>query len=231
MQFLLSVLLVFVLGGVAAAFLITTAAARDVRRRTLHDLQRYAGEVSVAAERASTTAQRVRANWLATVDDVEAAWVALEEADAQMQRLVAAAVLPEPSTPQTPAEYADRERYLHRAAVAAVGRGELPAMQLGDVLASRNGWDPRRHPVGQELALSRAHREVTLAAYLAAAGRERAAWRDAEIAALAAQSLRDEAYAARQAVPRMSLSATERDQPVATPVRAPAAPLRAVRAG
>jgi hypothetical protein len=230
MQILLSVLLVFVLAGAAAAFVIRAAAARDVRRAGLHDLRRFAEEVSVAAERASTTAQRARANWLAAVDEVEAAWAGFEEADSRTRRLAAAAALPEPATPKTPAEYVDRERYLHRAAVAAVGRGELSAMQLGDVLASRNGWDPRRHPVEQEMVFSRARWEAALAAYRAADGRERAAWRDAEMAALAAQSLRDEAYAARRAAPITSGSDTGIDT-VAAPVVAQPAPLRTAHAG
>ncbi|HEX2771731.1 MAG TPA: hypothetical protein VHN18_04785 [Micromonosporaceae bacterium] len=228
MQILLPFLLVLVLAGGAAAFLITAAAGRDVRRADRHDRRRFAEEVSVAAERASTTAQRARANWLAAVDEVEAAWSAFEMADDRTRRLAVAAALPEPATPKTPAEYADRERFLHCAAVAAVGRGELPAMQLDDILTSRSGWDPRLHPVKQELALSRAHRDSTLAAYRAAAGRERAAWRDAEIAALAAQSLRDEAYAARQEAPMTSYSDTGT---VATPVAAQAAPLRTAHAG
>ncbi|PZF98321.1 hypothetical protein C1I99_13735, partial [Micromonospora deserti] len=101
-----------------------------------------------------------------------------------------------PRTPRTPAEYAARESWLHRAAMAAHWRGDLSARQLGDVFGRRAGWDPRRHPVEQEIALARAVRDGKLAGYRAAAERERAAWRDAEVAAAAAATLSAEAYTA-----------------------------------
>jgi hypothetical protein len=190
------------------------------------DLRRYAEEVSVAAERAMIRAERTRAQWLAAADEAEAAWTAFESADAEVRRLAAAAVLPEPWTPRTPAEYADRERYLHNAAMAAASRGELPVLKLSDALANRNGWDPRRHPVDQELILGRARRDAALGAYRAAAGRERAAWRDCEIAAVAAQSLRTEAHAARHPTPAVSWSDSKT---VAMPVMAPKTPRRTAR--
>jgi hypothetical protein len=230
MQILLSVLLVFVASAAAAAATVAAIWRRYRRNDEANDLRRFAEEVSVAAERAATTAHRARANWLAAADEVEAAWAVFEEADARTRRFAAAAALPEPATPQTPTEYADRERYLYRAATVANRRGELPVQQLTDVLANRNGWDPRRHPVQQELALSRAHRDAALAAYQNSSARERSAWRDCESAAVAAQSLRIEADAARQAVPGVAWESTESTQTVATPVMAPAAPLRAVRA-
>ncbi|AVT38690.1 hypothetical protein [Plantactinospora sp. BB1] len=160
------------------------------------ELHRYAEEVAVAAERSAVTAQRRRDEWLAAQEAVESTWQAYEEADAAARRLAAAAVLPEPRTPRTPAEYADRERFLHRAAMAACTRQELTVLQLSDALANRNGWDPRRHPAEQEIVLRRAARDSALAAHRAAEERERAAWRDAEVAAAAARSLREEAFAA-----------------------------------
>ncbi|MFI6821572.1 hypothetical protein ACIBJE_11555 [Micromonospora sp. NPDC050187] len=164
--------------------------------RERQDLDRYADEVAVAAERAAVTAERRRAEWLAAQEAVEAAWQAYEDAEAALRRLDAAAALPLPHTPQTPAEYADRERYLHRAALAAYWRRELSEEQLSDVFAHRNGWDPRLHPVEQELVLRRAVRDHLLARHGAAAERERTAWHDAELAAASARSLRDEAFAA-----------------------------------
>ncbi|MEQ4301478.1 hypothetical protein ABNF97_08815 [Plantactinospora sp. B6F1] len=160
------------------------------------ELHRYAEEVAVAAERSAVTAQRRRDEWLAAQEAVEAAWQAYEVADAAARRVGAAAVLPEPRTPRTPAEYADRERFLHRAVMAACTRKELTVLQLSDALANRNGWDPRRHPAEQEIVLRRVARDSLRAAYLAAEERERTAWRDAEVAAAAARSLRDEAFAA-----------------------------------
>ncbi|ROT32439.1 hypothetical protein [Micromonospora sp. HM5-17] len=174
--------------------------AAELRRARLAaralELHRYAEEVAVAAERSAVTAQRRRDEWLKAQEEAEAAWQAYEAADAAARRVEAAAVLPEPRTPRTPAEYADRERYLHRAAMAACCRKELSVLQLSDALAHRNGWDPRRHPVEQEIVLRRAARDTLFAAHRAAAERERMAWRDAEIAAEAARSLRQEAFTA-----------------------------------
>ncbi|MGW4461268.1 hypothetical protein [Micromonospora sp. NPDC004704] len=162
------------------------------------ELARYADEVAVAAGRAAETARRRREEWLAAQEDAEAAWQAYESADADARRVAATTYLPVPRTPRTPSEYADRERYLHRAALSACGRQDLSVLELGNALAHRNGWDPRRHPVEQEVVLRRAVRESRLAAQRTATEREHAAWRTAEAAAVAAQSLRDEAFAAAQ---------------------------------
>lgn len=187
------------------------------------ELNRYAEEVAVAAERAAVAAQRHRQGWLLAQEAAEAAWQAYEAAEADLRRLEAAAVLPLPQTPQTPAEYADRERYLHRAALAAYWRRELSEEQLSDVFAHRNGWDPRLHPVEQELVLRRAVRDHLRARHQAAAERERAAWHDAELAAESARSLREEAFAAagRQPEPSDLLALPGVDQPTAElrPVR------------
>ncbi|MEH0937823.1 hypothetical protein [Micromonospora psammae] len=157
---------------------------------------RYAQEVAVAARRAAATAERRRAEWLAVQEEVESAWQAYEDAEADVRRLSAAAAMPLPQTVRTPAEYADRERYLHRAALEAHGRKELSAEQLSDVLANRGGWDPRRHPVEQELVLRRAVRDNLAARHRATVERERESWRAADLAAAAARSLREEAFAA-----------------------------------
>ena len=172
----------------------------EQRRKLLVDRARqsarYADEVSVAAERATVTAARRREEWLAAQEQVEVAWQAYDEADLVARRLAPGSSLPTPRTPHTPAEYADRERYLHRAAMAACCRRELSVLELSDVLANRNGWDPRRHPVEQELVLRRTVRDRLFVAYHGAQERERAAWQAAELAAVAARSLREEAFAA-----------------------------------
>lgn len=162
------------------------------------DLRRYAEEVAVAAARAAQTARRRREAWLAAQEEMDRAWEAYDEAETAARRFVGAAALPAPRTPRTPAEYAGRERWLHQAAVAAHWRGELPVERLRDVFAHRDGWDSRRHPVEQEVLLARAVRDGRRDAYRAAAGRERSAWRDAELAAEAARALTAEAYAAAQ---------------------------------
>jgi hypothetical protein len=121
-----------------------------------------------------------------------------DEAEAAARRFRDAGALPTPHTPRTPAEYAARERWLHHAATAAHLRGELSIRQLCDVFAHRGGWNPRLHPVEQEVVLARVVRDGRLARYRAAAERERAAWRDAESAAEAARALAAEAYAAAE---------------------------------
>ncbi|TDC56874.1 hypothetical protein E1258_22660 [Micromonospora sp. KC207] len=182
-----------VIGGriraAAMPSLLEEAAEERARRR-------YADEVATAAERAAATARRMRAEWLSAQEEVEAAWQTYEAAEADVRRLSATTALPRPHTERTPAEYADRERYLHRAALDAYWRRELSEEQLSDVFAHRNGWDPRLHPVDQELVLRRAVRDHLRARQEAARDREQAAWQAAEQAAVAARSLRDEAFAA-----------------------------------
>ena len=161
---------------------------------------RYADEVAVAASRATATAERSRAEWLTAQEEAEAAWQAYQAAEEDVRRLSAAAALPLPRTAKTPAEYADRERWLHRAAMDAQWRNEITVRQLSDILGG-NGWDPSRHPVEQELLLRRLVRDNLAARHRAATQREQAAWQAAERAAAAAQSLRDEAFAALHPAP------------------------------
>ncbi|WP_410812035.1 hypothetical protein [Micromonospora sp. 067-2] len=170
--------------------------AREAAAAEAADLRRYAEEVAVAAAGAAQTARRRRADWLTAQEQVESTWAGYDEADAAARRFAGAGALPTPRTPNTPAEYAARERYLHRAAMAAHWRGDLSMRQLGEVFGHRHGWDPRLHPVEQEVLLSRAVRDARLADHRAAAGRERSAWRDAELAACSARTLAEEAYAA-----------------------------------
>lgn len=198
--------------------------AEEAARRA--DLRRYADEVAVAAAGAAQTARRRREQWLAAQDEADQAWRAYDEAEAAARRFAGAAALPAPHTPRTPAEYATRERWLHHAAMAAHWRGDLSARQLADVLAHRNGWDPRRHPAEQEIVLARAVREGRQARWAAAAERERRAWRDAELAAEAARTLAAEAYAAADALrPALAgdAAATVRGRDEAAPAPVPAA--------
>lgn len=160
------------------------------------DLRRYAEEVAVAAERAAGTARRHRDEWLAAQDEVTAAGQKLDGAEAAVRRLTRATAFGSPATPRTPTEYADRERFLHRAAMAAYWRRELSVTELSDVFAHRNGWDPRRHPVEQEFVLRMVVRDLLRSGHRSAVERERTAWRAAEVSAVAARSLREEAFAA-----------------------------------
>jgi len=165
------------------------------RRRAEHtgELIRYAQEVCVAAERAAAMARRRREEWLAAQTQLDEAWQAYEASESESQRFTRAAALPTPKAPKTPSEYAFRERFLHRAAMAACSRKQLSALDLSDALAHRRGWDPKRHPADQEVVLRRAIRDCMWSSYRSAARRERAAWRSAEVANDAKLSLRDEA--------------------------------------
>jgi hypothetical protein len=156
---------------------------------------RYAREVAVAADRAAVTAQRRRDEWTAAQDEVDAAWAAYDAADRAARRVAAAAAYPVMRRRRAPGERADRERYLHHAAIALCRRREISIAQLNDILAHR-GWNPRLHPAAQESALRAAVRDHRYAVYLAAAERERQAWAAAEQAAVALSSLRAEACAA-----------------------------------
>ncbi|SBT39153.1 hypothetical protein [Micromonospora narathiwatensis] len=191
-------------------------AAEEAARHA--DLRRYADEVAVAAAGAAQTARRRREQWLTAQAAADRAWRAYDEAEAGARRLAGAAVLPEPRTRRTPAEYAARERWLHHAAMVAHWHGDLSARQLADVLAHRNGWDPRRHPAEQEIVLARVVRDGRWAGWRAAAEREERAWRDAELAADAARALALEAYAATEAL-RPGPAPVRRAEPVA-PTRA-----------
>ena len=183
--------------AVAAAVLVgPSRLAATLAESTTDDAARYADEVAVAAERAAATASRQRAAWEEAREEVDAAWAAYEEADRDARRTAAASAFPVLTRRRRPGENAERERYLHRAAVAACRRREISIKQLNEALAHR-GWNPRLHPVAQEAVLRNAIREHRLAVYRRATAREHEAWCAAEAAAAALSSLRAEAVAAR----------------------------------
>ena len=164
---------------------------------------RYADEVRVAADRAGAGAQRWQELWQQSEDELTAAWQAWLDADARLRSALAAAAWGTPWSVRTCAEYALRERYLHRAVTAAAGRGELPAAAVGDALAGRNGWDARLHPVEQELVIARASVTWLRQRYDRAVAAERAAWHDTELARRASDSLHREAQAAAARAERL----------------------------
>ena len=157
------------------------------------DELRFAEEVATAAARAAVTADRRHAEWLSAHRAVDAAWLAFEAADRTARRAIRAAAFPTPATPLTPSEYAARERHLHRAARTAHARGELSTDQLIDAMTHRNGFDPTLHPFEQDATLRRIARDRLLRVYLAASDLERTAWREADLALAAKQSLAREA--------------------------------------
>ncbi len=168
------------------------------------ELGRYAEEVGVAAQRAAAMAGRRRDEWLAAQAQAEAAWRMFADADNAAGRLESASAYPVPSAEETPD---DGARYLRRAAMSACSRRQMSALELSDVLAHRNGWDPSLHPVEQELVLQRAIRDGLLSTYRTAAARERDAWQASDLAAVASASLRDEAFEAAGRVRRVRFAA------------------------
>lgn len=183
----------------------------DAPEEPRSDEQRFADELATAAARAGVTADRRQAEWEAAQRAVDAAWQAYEEAESAATRAIRAAAFPTPETPLTPAEYADREKYLHRAAQAAHARGELDTDQLIDALSHRNGFDPRLHPFEQDALLRRLARDGKLRAYKKAAELERTAWHEAEQAKAAKRSLdREAAVAAMNVAPPPQPAAASR---------------------
>jgi hypothetical protein len=173
---------------------------RGDRRREQRDqavqAARYAEEVRSAADRAVHSAQLWQERWEQAEQTVETAWHAWLEADTRLRRGLAGAAFGTPWTPQTPSEYATRERFLHRAVFEAAARGELSPSAVADALAGRGGWDARLHPLDQELAVLRASVAHLFAAYESAVVAEKAAEHDAHLAGRTRDSLRHEATAA-----------------------------------
>ncbi|GAA2878837.1 hypothetical protein Acy02nite_76990 [Actinoplanes cyaneus] len=160
---------------------------RERAEREAVETVRFAEEMRVAAERAHESSQRWQELWRQTEEHAESAWQAWQDAGERLTRARTAAVFAAPGTPRTPAEYVDRERFLHRALERAVANGDLPAE------ARQRGWDPRLHPVEQEFALLTAVDEHRHSVYRRAAAAERSAWHDAQVAFAAHDSLRQEA--------------------------------------
>jgi heme exporter protein D len=169
------------------------------------ELQRYAGEVTVAAARSKQTAQRWQTEWESVCRAREAAWNAFVRAEDAARRAAQAAAFPLQLRLDVE-ELRTRERHLDRAATAAYRRGELSVADLNDILSRRNGWDPHRHPADHEVALRRIACRRRWAAYQAIAEIERSIRHRADVAALAELSLLDEAYAGRMRAQRAAES-------------------------
>jgi hypothetical protein len=213
MQSVVAIWFVLLLAGVAA--LAGLALPRDVRRpreisawlaanaRQKRDLAqreaaeaaeavRYAEEIAVAARGAENTAERRRAECQQAQERVTRTWAAYERADAALTRARRAAAYPSLDS----IDYPERARALRRAAQAAHRRGDLSDSQLLDALTHRNSWDPRLHPVEQELVVARAAVQHRFSMYQQALDAEAGAWRASDVATAAVRSLRLEAIAA-----------------------------------
>ena len=129
-------------------------------------------------------------------DDLRYAAEVATAADREARRAAAATAYPVMRRRRARDENAQRERFLHRTAIAACRNREISIAQLNDALAHR-GWNARLHPAAQESALRGAVREFRFATYQRAAERERQAWETAEEAAELLRSLRAEAFTGR----------------------------------
>jgi hypothetical protein len=169
------------------------AAARRVPKTTKAELRRYADEVAVAAERATVMAERRRAAWSGVLRTQEATWRAYDEAVAAARRATQAEAFTVPDAPSTPDERVARRRHLERRATLALRRGDLTAVEYGDILANRNGWDPYAHPFQQDAKFCVLQRERLRRACATLSSVERSAWQAAEVAMAAQRSLSEEA--------------------------------------
>ncbi|WP_306208228.1 hypothetical protein [Actinoplanes sp. RD1] len=184
-----------------------------------------AGELDRAARQAAEAARLSRETWELAQAEVDTTWAAFDAAEREARRCLRAAAFPVLKQRRTRAEIADRERFLHRNALAACRRRELSIAQLNEALAHRGGWNARKHPVAQEAALRWAVRDHRQDRYRAAVERERAAWHESEQAAAVLRSLRAEAMAAALSTGRDISTAGRRRAgvPAGRPARTPVA--------
>ncbi|MGX6603344.1 hypothetical protein ACWKSP_14550 [Micromonosporaceae bacterium Da 78-11] len=156
---------------------------------------RYADELTVVAERGAEAARRWHELWQESTQRTETAWQVWQDAEQALARTRAASAFAMPAA-RTPAEFVDRERFLHRALGAAVDRGDLPADTLTDALAGGGAWNAWLHPADQERAVDQAVATHKQHLYLQAVAAEEGAWHDVRLAASGRDSLQREAVAA-----------------------------------
>ncbi|MET0423344.1 MAG: hypothetical protein ABW046_05690 [Actinoplanes sp.] len=156
----------------------------------------FAEEVTVAADQATEAAGRWQESWEQAETRMAVAFEAWLDADARLRTGLAAAAYGLPWTAPTCAEYAGRERHLHRVVRVAVEQGRLPAAASADAEAGRGGWDARLHALEQELVVRRASARYLRERYEAAVAEERRAWHDTELSRHTSESLRHEVSAA-----------------------------------
>ena len=175
------------------------------RRRAAEAVQvtRFAAEVRVAADRAASSVPRWQQRWEQTQEELDAAWQAWLDADTRLGAALAAAAWGTPGSVRTCAEYAARERYLHRTVAAAAERGALPVAAVADAVAGRSGWDARLHPAEQDVMIARASAAWLRQRYQRALAAERAAWQDVEQADRASAGLHREAQLAAAEAARL----------------------------
>ncbi|MGX6601625.1 hypothetical protein ACWKSP_05725 [Micromonosporaceae bacterium Da 78-11] len=193
---------------------------RVLRHQEAENTVRYADELTVAAARATQAAAQWHERWQETEHGAETAWQTWQDAEQLLTRTRGAAAFAT-SIARTPAEYADRERFLHRTVRDAVDRGDLPATALTDACAGRGGWNPWLHPAEQELAVRQAVAAHRHHLYLQAAAAERTAWHDTVLAASTRASLQQEALTAMARAARIRTAPSTR-KPTTSTARRPA---------
>jgi hypothetical protein len=191
-------------------------ARRARRREDAAHAVRYADELVVATGRAARVAALWREHAEQSAQRAETAWQDWQDAEQRLVVMRAASAYPMPDA-GTPAEHAERERFLHRAIGAAVDRGDLPA----EALTGDGGWDPSLHPVEQERAVQQATVAHRRALYQRAVMAEKAVRHDARLAVATRDSLRQEAaVAVARAGAVRHLAPVLRPGPVSRPGRA-----------
>ena len=197
---------------------------RARRRQDAEHAVRYADELVVAAGRAARVAAQWREHCRQSEEHTATAWQEWQDAEQRLTVMRAASAFAMPAA-RTPAEYADRERFLHRALGAAVDRGDLPAGAAAEALAGQGGWNPWLHPVDQERAVQQAVAAHRRALHQRAVMAEKAARHDARLAVATRDSLRREtAVAVARAGAVRHLAPALRHRPASRPRRAVLAP-------
>ncbi|MGW4948548.1 hypothetical protein ACWEOZ_43955 [Actinoplanes sp. NPDC004185] len=195
-------------------------AQRARRRADAAHAVRYADELVVATGRAARVAALWREHAEQSAQAADTAWQAWQDAEQRLVVLRAASAYAMPDA-RTTAEHAERERFLHRALRAAVGRGDLPA----EALTEDSDWDRSLHPVEQERAVQRAIVAHRHALYQRAVMAEKAVRHDARLAVATRDSLRQEtAVAVARAGAVRHLAPDLRPGPVSRPRRTVLAP-------
>jgi hypothetical protein len=203
----------------AVPFLRRWRARRAQRREDAAHAVRYAEELTVATARATRVAAQWREHAQRSEQQAVAAWQAWQDAQQRLTVIRAASAYPMPAA-CTPAEYADRERFLHLAVRAAVSRGDLPAGTVAEAQDGHPGWNPRLHPVEQERVVQEATVAHRRRLYQLATMAEKASRHDALLAVSARDSLRREtAVAVAQAAAVRHLAPSRRPDRTARPRR------------
>jgi hypothetical protein len=195
-----------VLLGVSSALFVLVATAawwqhrREVpgrarRRAERAEWARHAATVTARARQAAAQLVAARERVAAAEHARAAAWRALEEVEAAHDEAARRLRERDPPTTAGSAGRAGRPE-VTRAALAAYRRGDLTGEQLWRVWRWGSGWDPERDRCERELYRLRAARREAHLRYRAAAGEERAAQAEAEVAEVQARALAEEAVTA-----------------------------------